>query len=130
MKKIYFTVDGWVCDRYPTDLPVDDENRFIEVSDEKYADTMTTTLGMAWRVKDGVLINDVYDKQDFKLNETELERTKLKQELEKIKEDVEQVELFGMERSDYTQKKTRCVEIIERLRVLEQRLKEWSKEGN
>lgn len=44
---------------------------------------------------------------------------KLKQELAKWKEDVEQVELFGMERADYEQKKTRCAEIIVQLRELE-----------
>lgn len=47
----------------------------------------------------------------------------LKQELAKYKEDVEQVELFGMERADYEQKKTRCAEIILELRELEQKLK-------
>jgi hypothetical protein len=49
--------------------------------------------------------------------------TSLKQELEKYKEDVEQVELFGMERADYEQKKTLCAEIILELRELEQKLK-------
>lgn len=48
-----------------------------------------------------------------------IEIGKLKQELEKWKEDVEQVELFGMERVDYEQKKTRCAEIIIQLRELE-----------
>lgn len=46
----------------------------------------------------------------------------LKQELVKWKEDVEQVELFGMERADYEQKKTRCAEIILELRELEKTL--------
>lgn len=44
---------------------------------------------------------------------------KLKDELQKCKEDVEQVELFGMSRSDYDYKKKRCVEIIKELRSLE-----------
>ena len=48
----------------------------------------------------------------------------LKRELEKCKEDVEQVELFGMERTDYATKKARCIEIILRLRELEKELKE------
>lgn len=43
----------------------------------------------------------------------------LKQELKKFKEDVEQVELFDMERSDYEQKKIRCANIILELRNLE-----------
>ena len=48
----------------------------------------------------------------------------LKRELEKCKEDVEQVELFSMERTDYASKKARCVEIILELRELEKELKE------
>ena len=43
----------------------------------------------------------------------------LKDELAKAKEDVEQVELFGMKRADYETKKARCVEIIQQLRILE-----------
>lgn len=45
--------------------------------------------------------------------------TALKAELQKCKEDVEQVVLFGMVRDDYEAKKTRCVEIILELRALE-----------
>lgn len=39
--------------------------------------------------------------------------------LEKYKEDVEQVELFGMERDDYEEKKKLCAELILELRELE-----------
>ena len=49
----------------------------------------------------------------------QIEIGKLKQELAKWKEDVEQVELFGMVRTDYEQKKNRCAEIIVQLRKLE-----------
>ena len=43
----------------------------------------------------------------------------LKNQLKKFKEDVEQVELFGMERTDYAEKKALCVQIIQQLRELE-----------
>ena len=45
-----------------------------------------------------------------------------KQILEKYKEDVEQVELFGMKRDDYEEKKKACVELILELRELEKQL--------
>ena len=45
----------------------------------------------------------------------------LKEQLERYKQDVEQVELFGMARDDYEQKKALCIEIIEELRTLERR---------
>ena len=42
----------------------------------------------------------------------------LKLELVPIKEDVEQVELFGMVRDDYEEKKQRCAEIVNEIRTL------------
>lgn len=47
----------------------------------------------------------------------------LKQTLAKYKEDVEQVELFGMERTDYEEKKKLCADMILELRELEKQLK-------
>ena len=40
--------------------------------------------------------------------------------LNKYREDVEQVDLFGMEREDYAEKKLACKTLVEELRVLEQ----------
>lgn len=48
----------------------------------------------------------------------------LKAQINKYKEDVEQVDLFGMEREDYTEKKKQCVYIVLQLRQLEQQLKQ------
>lgn len=39
--------------------------------------------------------------------------------LNKYREDVEQVELFGMKRSDYEEKKALCRQLVEELRALE-----------
>ena len=47
----------------------------------------------------------------------------IKQLLAKYKEDVEQVELFGMERTDYEEKKKACADMILELRELEKQLK-------
>lgn len=47
----------------------------------------------------------------------------LKQQLQKYKEDVEQVELFSMERDDYEDKKELCKNIILELRELEKELR-------
>ena len=47
---------------------------------------------------------------------------KIKKTLEKYKEDVEQVELFGMERTDYADKKERCRSMVLRLRELQKQV--------
>ena len=56
-------------------------------------------------------------------NELIVKIAELKCKLKRYKEDVEQVELFGMERTDYAEKKAACVSIIEELRTLEAELK-------
>lgn len=58
--------------------------------------------------KEELIWNEIYD---------------LKEKLTKYKEDVEQVELFGMERADYSKKKEECAKIIKRLRELEAEVK-------
>ena len=50
----------------------------------------------------------------------------LKLQIAKYKEDVEQVELFGMQRDDYEEKKELCKSIVLQLRELESKLKEES----
>lgn len=119
MEKIYYNNEGWVCQRYPYDLEIEDENQFIEVDEQAYEKTLTCSVGMAWRVVDGKLEEQVYNQSEVDKSLIEEEISNLKQEIAKAKEDVEQVELFGMERQDYEQKKQRCVEIINRLRILE-----------
>lgn len=56
--------------------------------------------------------------------QAEIEKRKLIAEkkalLNKYREDVEQVDLFGMERADYEEKKLACKTLVEELRVLEQ----------
>ena len=42
--------------------------------------------------------------------------------LNKYREDVEQVDLFGMERADYAEKKKLCKQLVEELRGLEKKL--------
>lgn len=50
--------------------------------------------------------------------------TELKEQMKRYKEDVEQVELFGMKRDDYEEKKELCKSIILQLRELEAQLKD------
>lgn len=56
--------------------------------------------------------------------QAEIEKRKLivekKALLNKYREDVEQVDLFGMERADYEEKKLACKTLVEELRVIEQ----------
>ena len=122
MEKLYYNSQGWVCQRYPYDLEIENEQQYIEVTDDVYSQTMSCDVGKSWRVVNGELKQEIYDNEIYTKDQIEYEIADLKYEIAKIKEDVEQVELFGMQRDDYEQKKARCVEIILRLRTLEAQL--------
>lgn len=55
--------------------------------------------------------------------ETQQLIAKKKALLVKYREDVEQVDLFGMERADYAEKKAACKTLVEELRELEKELR-------
>lgn len=59
--------------------------------------------------------------QAITLAEIRAQITEKKALLLKYREDVEQVDLFGMEREDYEEKKAACRTLVEELRALEQR---------
>jgi len=74
MEKIYYNKDGWVCERYPYDIPVEDENKFIEVDEDTKSLTMSCEIHKSWRVKNGKLLIDTYEETPLtELLEVELE---------------------------------------------------------
>jgi len=58
--KIHYNEDGWVCQRYPQDLPIEDEERYIEVGEEEFIKSLSTNTHFAWRIVDGELVNEQY----------------------------------------------------------------------
>lgn len=67
MVKIYYNKNGDVCDRYPNNYPIDDENRYIEVSEEDEERTLGAPLGMKWHIDNGILV--LVDDQEMKNSE-------------------------------------------------------------
>lgn len=53
MKKIHYNKDGFICNRYPHDYPTDDEDRFIEVDDDVFDETLFCQVGYIWSVVNG-----------------------------------------------------------------------------
>lgn len=62
MEKIYYDENGWVCNRYPYDIPITNENRFIEVDDEIANKTYACEQYKSWRVVNGKLVVEQYQK--------------------------------------------------------------------
>ena len=67
MVKIHYNKNGDVCNRYPNNYPIDDENRYIEVSEEDEERTLGAPLGMKWHIDNGVLV--LVDDQEMKNSE-------------------------------------------------------------
>lgn len=54
MKTIYYDKsNGYICNRYPSDIEVTSNSGSIEVSDEIYEQTMGVEYGKIWAVVDG-----------------------------------------------------------------------------
>ena len=59
--KIYYTKEGWLCERYPYDLPIENESFYIEVDEATYYKTLGCDKHFSWRVKDGQLTHERYE---------------------------------------------------------------------
>jgi len=59
--KIHYNKDGWLCNRYPWDIQIDDESRFIEVDEATFHKTLGCDNHHAWRVINGELCHDRYE---------------------------------------------------------------------
>ena len=81
MEKIFYNENGWVCNRYPYDIQIDDENRYIEVDYETYSNTLQCEIGKAWRVIDGELSMQIYNENEYQKNVYQEEMNTLKQQL-------------------------------------------------
>ena len=83
--------------------------------DDKYADC----IHLDFDFTDDTFVFNLAKYNARKTNAENLKKiAELKLELAPIKEDVEQVELFGMVRDDYEEKKQRCAEIVNEIRTL------------
>lgn len=90
----------------------------IEMSLEEFDALMVAqNNGKQLKVTDGKVVAVDYEPTQEEVKHSQIEQ--LKKQLTDYKYDVEQVELFGMQRDDYEQKKQMCVNIILQLRELE-----------
>ena len=61
MNKIYYNNQGWICKRHPYNLPIENENQFVEVTDEDYKETLHCQEHFAWRLVNGQLVQEQYE---------------------------------------------------------------------
>ena len=85
--------------------PLNDEN-YIQITEEEFNEL----------TKPKVYVPTAEEKAKVELSKTIREKKAL---LNKYREDVEQVDLFGMVRDDYSEKKELCKQLVYELRELE-----------
>lgn len=95
------------------EVPFDENLPIIEITEEELEQIKNGQL----RYENGKLVDNADIINAYN------RRVEIKSLLAKYKEDVEQVELFGMERTDYEEKKKLCADMILELRELEKQLK-------
>lgn len=67
MEKIYYNkITGLLCDRYPTDIKIDENSAYIEVSEEIANTTYVCPCGKHWAVIDNTLQQVDYETEESK----------------------------------------------------------------
>lgn len=67
MGKIYYNkITGLLCNRYPTDIKIDENSAYIEVSEEIANKTYACPCGKHWAVIDNILQQVDYETEESK----------------------------------------------------------------
>ena len=67
MERIYYNkITGLLCNRYPTDIKIDENSAYIEVSEEIANTTYVCPCGKHWAVIDNTLQQVDYETEESK----------------------------------------------------------------
>ena len=67
MERIYYNkITGLLCNRYPTDINIDENSAYIEVSEETANRTYVCSCGKHWAVIDNTLQQVDYETEESK----------------------------------------------------------------
>ena len=61
MHRVYYNSDGWICNLYPYNLPIDNINNYIDINDEEYNKLLSSQKYHAWKYDGNELINTQYE---------------------------------------------------------------------
>jgi hypothetical protein len=59
--KIYYNENGWLCERYPYNIPKTDGCGVVDVSNEVYSLTLSAPMYHAWRLVGNQLVVERYE---------------------------------------------------------------------
>lgn len=83
MERIYYNkITGLLCNRYPTDIKIDENSAYIEVSEEIANTTHVCPCGKHWAVIDNILQQVDYETEESKQLKIDNEIAKYKDYLD------------------------------------------------
>ena len=128
--KIYYQKDtGYLCLRYPYDIPVDDNCTFIEVDEQTYNNTLACEVGNTWAVVNGELkevpMPSVQTDPSFIEKKKEWHITDLQQFLDDTDYIITKLSELKLEdEEEYEQERAKYAEILEQRKAARQELRE------
>lgn len=133
--KIYYNKEsGIICERYPKDLPVDDDCLELEVTDAEYEETLQCEYGKVWAIKNDILtkiddediINtDTYKKYTLnaEISQCELYLSTTDYVITKLNElKLENDESYETEKANYKEVITKRKKARDRINILKKEL--------
>ena len=130
--KIFYNKQGWVCERYPNRIPIENENMFIEVDEETYNKTFSTRRWHAWRVVGNQLVNEEYteltveqkiEKQKYLINREIYEKKGYLSQTDYVITKINEAQAYGDE-EEVTDLKTQYAEILSERKECRTRINE------
>lgn len=136
MEKIYYTEDGFVCNRYPHDYPIDVEDRFIEVGRDDFDKTLSCQVGYIWAVSNGKLELVLDPDEEETKKRLEIERNNqlatLKAYLNDTDYIISKLNELKLEADDdeYESARSEYAEVLVKRKEARKRINELEAEGN
>lgn len=129
--KIYYDLKtGYLCDRFPKDIPHTEDSPFIEVSKEKADETMACEYGKFWAVRYGKLEivddDEVINTEEFKNYQKRIEISKYQRYLSDTDYVVAKLQESMVEDTDedYQKMRNKYSEILEKRKQARKRINE------
>lgn len=108
--KVWCNSDGWLCNRYPENIPIDSNSVCLEIGDdEDIGKTACKLEGYAWRVVEGRLECQQYEVKQW----TDAERTAERASLHKQTDDDCMKYLRNIRLNIDTEYSNKCIEYID-----------------
>lgn len=134
MKTLYYQKDtGIICERHPKNIEITDDCLTLDVEDDQYQETLTSTYGYVWAVKDGQLVNiedtEITSTTEYKLTLKYIERNTFQRYLSDTDYVVSKLNELKLEdEEEYETEKANYTEVLAKRKEARKRINELKEE--